>query len=503
MTIDDIFLKFDTGGPSDYYSFETFIFNLLKFHIEQQGKKLTLIENPIRNSDIYAEEGFDSFIGETLIDIKYNLFNIPPKIFIKQHTNKIIRLEKQLTFSNFLIISLRTVPDTAKSRYIEELLSINPELKVTIWGPKEIVRLVNKHKTKSVEIANNLFSLRLENVVTKEAGDWEKERDEKIDLLKESYERSQFSMFLGAGVSSSAGMPDWNTLLNSLFVSYLTQELNQQTNISDEDIKQIVERLNTIDEPSALMAARYLRKGLSKQTSEIKEFTKAITENLYKLRDTTKKLDSDLITAISNLCMPRRTGARVKTVITYNFDDLLERQLAEKSIQHHSIYTENEAFDPDELPIYHVHGFLPQNSVKYEGLEKSTLVFSEEGYHQIYTDAYHWSNLVQLANLRENNCLMIGLSMTDPNLRRLLDISARNIDRPRHYAFMKRLSIDNFAFSNNNNAKIQHVKNISGAEEFLNRHHKLNEEIMKELGVSIIWYASYDEIPEILNKINS
>lgn len=363
--------------------------------------------------------------------------------------------------------------------------------------------MVNKHKTKSVEIANNLFSLRLENVVTKEAGDWEKERDEKIDLLKESYERSQFSMFLGAGVSSSAGMPDWNTLLNSLFVSYLTQELNQQTNISDEDIKQIVERLNTIDEPSALMAARYLRKGLSKQTSEIKEFTKAITENLYKLRDTTKKLDSDLITAISNLCMPRRTGARVKTVITYNFDDLLERQLAEKSIQHHSIYTENEAFDPDELPIYHVHGFLPQNSVKYEGLEKSTLVFSEEGYHQIYTDAYHWSNLVQLANLRENNCLMIGLSMTDPNLRRLLDISARNIDRPRHYAFMKRLSIDNFAFSNNNNAKIQHVKNISGAEEFLNRHHKLNEEIMKELGVSIIWYASYDEIPEILNKINS
>ncbi len=502
MTIEDIFLKFNTGDSSDYYSFETFIFNLLKFHIEQQGKMFSVIENPRGNSDIYAEEGFDSFMGPTFIDIKYNLHNIPVRIMIRQYINKFIRLEMPI-FSNFLIISLRAIPEITISRIIDELLSINPELKVTIWGPKEISRLVNKHKAKSVEIANNLFSLRLENVVTKEAGDWEKERDEKIDLLKESYERSQFSMFLGAGVSSSAGMPDWNTLLNSLFVSYLTQELNQQTNISDEDIKQIVKRLNTIDEPSALMAARYLRKGLSKQTSEIKEFTKAITENLYKLRDTAKKLDSDLITSISNLCMPRRTGARVKTVITYNFDDLLERQLTAKSIQHHSIYTENEAFDPDELPIYHVHGFLPQNTVKYEGLEKSTLVFSEEGYHQIYTDAYHWSNLVQLANLRENNCLMIGLSMTDPNLRRLLDISARNIDRPRHYAFMKRLSIDNFAFSNGNDIKIQHVKNISGAEEFLNRHHKLNEEIMKELGVSIIWYASYDEIPEILNKINS
>ena len=169
-------------------------------------------------------------------------------------------------------------------------------------------------------------------------------------------------MFLGAGVSSSAGMPDWNTLLNSLFVSYLTKEFNQQTNISDDDIKQIVERLNTIDEPSALMAARYLRKGLSREP-EIKEFTKTITDNLYKLRDEKKKLDSSLITSISNLCMPRRTGAKVRTVITYNFDDLLERQLDSKSILYHSVYSDNEAFDPDELPVYHVHGFLPENSI--------------------------------------------------------------------------------------------------------------------------------------------
>ncbi|WP_247237301.1 SIR2 family protein [Telluribacter sp. SYSU D00476] len=118
------------------------------------------------------------------------------------------------------------------------------------------------------------------------------------------------------------------------------------------------------------------------------------------------------------------------------------------------------------------------------------------------TDAYHWSNLVQLTSLRENNCLMVGLSLTDPNLRRLLDISARNIDRPRHYAFMRRLTIDTFAFSELDGNKNQLVSNVKGAEEFLNRHHKLNEEIMKELGVLIIWFTSFDEIPEILKKIN-
>lgn len=202
--------------------------------------------------------------------------------------------------------------------------------------------------------------------------------------------------------------------------------------------------------------------------------------------------------------MPRRTGAKVRTVITYNFDDLIERQLLENSIQHHSIYTDNEAFDPEELPVYHVHGFLPEDSKNYERLDKSTLVFSEEGYHQIYSDAYHWSNLVQLANLRDNSCVMVGLSMTDPNLRRLLDISARNLDRPKHYAFMRRMTLETFAYSqkDKDGNKQQFIDNIEGAEQFLNRHHKLNEEIMKELGVSIIWFNDFADIPSLLARIN-
>ncbi|MDE5488085.1 SIR2 family protein [Elizabethkingia meningoseptica] len=413
MNIEDIFLKFNSGGTRDRYSFETFVLNLLKFHIEHQGKKFSLVESYRGVGDAFAEDGFDDFKGSTVIEVTFNLHRMLLNISNERYVRRFVQLEKEPTFSNLLIINFQTIPEKIISKITGQILPLNPEVKITIWGPKEITKLANKHKAKTAEIANNLFSLRLENAVTKEAGDWRKERDEKIDLLKEFYERSQFSMLLGAGVSSSAGMPDWNTLLNSLFVSYLTKEFTQQTNITDEDIQQIVKRLNSIDEPSALMAARYLRKGLSKENTEIKEFTKTITENLYKLRDTTKKLDSDLITSISNLCMPRRTGARVRTVITYNFDDLLERQLTFKSIQHHSIYTENEVFDRDELPIYHVHGFLPEETGRYEGVEKSTLVFSEEGYHQIYTDSYHWSNLVQLANLRDNNCLMIGLSMTD------------------------------------------------------------------------------------------
>lgn len=504
MLIEDILSRFENGGQRSYYSFETFILNLLKHHIESQGGKLSIIENVRGFGDAFVDKGFDNFKGKTLIEIKLNLDRMPSRMFVEQFLFRLNKSEKYQDFDNLLIINLRAVPEKTSARIIDELKLVNQKLKVTIWGAEEIKKIVNKHKKQATSIANNLFSLRLENAVTKEIGDWEKERDEKTELLMEAYERGQFSLFLGAGVSSSAGMPDWSTLLNSLFVSYLTKEFDSDSNITDDDIKQIVSRLNEIDEPSSLMAARYLRKGLSKELAEVKEFTKIITDNLYNLRNSDRDIGSVLIVSIANLCMPRRTGAKVRSVITYNFDDLIERQLKKKSIQHHSVYTDNEAYDPDELPIYHVHGFLPEDTKEYEGLEKSTLVFSEEGYHQIYAEAYHWSNLVQLTHLKENNCLMVGLSMTDPNLRRLLDISARNMDRPRHYTFMRRMTLETFAYTKHGKEEKgdQLIKNTKGAEQFLNRHHKLNEEIMKELGVSIIWFNDFDEIPRILIKIN-
>ncbi|REC53636.1 hypothetical protein DRF62_12640, partial [Chryseobacterium piscium] len=366
------------------------------------------------------------------------------------------------------------------------------------------------HRTETKRIIDNIFSLRIEQVIENDNKDWKDEREDIIISLIECFKNRQFSLLLGAGVSSSAGMPTWANLLNSLFVSYLSNEFDKSKSVTNDEVKEIVNRLNNIDQQSALMAARYLRKGLSKQQINDETFIKTITKSLYELRDKNKREDSDLINAVSNICMPRQNGARVKSLITYNFDDLLEKNLTVKSIKFHSIYTENENANTEELPIYHVHGFLPENRDKYDSLDKTTLVFSEEGYHHIYSDPFHWSNLIQLYNLKENNCLMIGLSMTDPNLRRLLDISAKNSEYNRHFVFLKRLTIEDFAYATIDikeddkiiKHKVQIISNVKNAEDFLHRHHKLNEEIMKELSVNIIWYESHDDIPPILKRLN-
>jgi len=154
----------------------------------------------------------------------------------------------------------------------------------------------------------------------------------------------------------------------------------------------------------------------------------------------------------------------------------------------------------EELPIYHVHGFLPEDRSAYTNLNRATLVFSEEGYHKIYSEPYHWSNLIQLTTLKETTCLMIGLSLTDPNLRRLLEIVPKPIDSVKHFAFMRRLDYEKFTKNDGKNIVKAPVGTIS---KFLERHHSLNEAVMRELGINIIWYEEYDEIPKILQRIGN
>ncbi|OEA73140.1 SIR2 family protein [Vibrio parahaemolyticus] len=502
MVIDDIINGLDVGGPKSYYSFETFIQHLFKHHIENQGKEFSIPNDKYSYGDAFAPMGFDSFDGPTLIEIKFNLSAMPIRHFLGKLAQRFLTEHQENSINTLLVVTAKPTSNKTMSRIKSEIEALQLPFDIVFWGPTELNRIVNKNKNVVKKITSNLFALRLSSAISKPSRDWKLDREEIVDNLRSCYNRGQFSLFLGAGVSSSAGMPDWNTLLNSLFVTYLTKEFDDDIAINDSDIGELVNRLNTVDEPSALMAARYLRKGLSKSDSEAKEFIKVVTDNLYKLRNVNRPLASELIKSIAAMCLPRRTGAKVKSVVTYNFDDLLERQLQDNAIHHRCIYTDNESYDPDELPIYHVHGFLPENRKPYEGLDNSTLVFSEEGYHQIYSDSYHWSNLVQLNSFRENNCLMVGLSMTDPNLRRLLDISSRNIERSKHYSFMKRLSTDDFCFDNTKGKSIPVVENMAAAEKFLIRHHALNEELMKELGVTIIWYESYDEIPEIIRRVS-
>ncbi len=510
VIINEIISKMDEGNAKDYYSFETFVQNLLKLYGEEKNQTIDIPQKDLLGfGDAFAPDGIGNIKGSTLIEIKFNLSNVHYKKYLDRLFSFSANHFNNRNIKNILIISAKPIPVFFIERFGEVFSNDNWPFNVIFWGPEELEKIVLQHEEKVKTIAKNLFSLRIKSIISKPRSDWKDDREIIIDNLKSLYKKGQFSLVLGAGVSSSAGMPNWDTLLNSLSVAHLSKIFNDDNITTEQDIKELALRLNDIDDRSALMIARYLRKGLSNNDEEEEEFHKSITRSLYDLRNKDKKIDSELIKAICSICLPLRTGAKVKSIITYNFDDLVERQLKNNSIMYSCIYTANEDYAPDELPIYHVHGFLPEKRGMYNDLHNSTLVFSEEGYHKIYSDPYHWTNLVQLNSFRENNCLMIGLSMSDPNLRRLLDISTTNFDRSKHFAFMPRMSTDKFNFisEKDKNTKKLHKKqvinNLDASEKFLDRHHALNDEIMKELGVNIIWYENHNEIPVILKKITN
>lgn len=131
-----------------------------------------------------------------------------------------------------------------------------------------------------------------------------------------------------------------------------------------------------------------------------------------------------------------------------------------------------------KIPIYHVHGYLPQNME----IPDSDIVFAEDAYHTQFIDPYSWSNLIQLYKYMNNTCLLIGLSITDPNLRRLLDISRRknNLNKPRHFIIKIKSELEN---------------NFRETQMFL------EEQDANSLGLNVFWIDSFDEISGILDRI--
>jgi hypothetical protein len=185
-------------------------------------------------------------------------------------------------------------------------------------------------------------------------------------------------------------------------------------------------------------------------------------------------------------------------VVTFNFDDLLEEMLNRRDIRYHSIYLPNDPASREELPIYHVHGFLPRDRSGYQRLDDSLLALSEEGYHTVYRDPFHWSNIVQLNALRETRCLFIGLSITDPNLRRLME-SAATGEQSRHYALLKRtLEGDVDRLAEQNRISILDRRPI---HSLLRTHHLLMEKLLRELDVQVIWYESHNDLPGMLEGL--
>lgn len=395
--------------------------------------------------DIYLEKGCDALNlkGKTILEIKNKLLS---QTEIKQ-SEIYSNLISDGLLDNILVIYI--TPDKYGLKECSRLPKVE-------FVPAE--EFINQAK---IAIRKGLGEINktLRKGKKHERREWTKVREARLANAVNDMSRYDCALFLGAGVSASAGILNWNNLLKSL--------LSGGNIINSDDFDDVYRELDF----SNLLAARYIQKSLNVDN---KEFVNRVRNLLYP--DAKEVMVSDLI---SSICEIIKNKKNVESVITYNYDTLIEEKLNDMGKRSFAIYRNNLG-ESKSFPVYHVHGIIFR---EHGNGDNDEIILSEDDYHRVYSEVFDWSNVEQLHALTRCTCYFIGLSMKDPNLRRLLEIASKDRSKAvRHYVFLER-------------------KSFSEDVEKEEKDFQTREDMFADLGLNVIWYEgnnNHKELPELL-----
>lgn len=299
--------------------------------------------------------------------------------------------------------------------------------------------------------------------------DIEKYSDQLITTLQYNFHTTQrkYSFVLGAGVSVDYGIPMWNILLNK----YMT-EIKAVTPFNED---YIFEKIGD----TSLIKAQFVVDNFSAastQSSKEYEFCRDMKKMFYTKKPFIRLGNSTLKSVVK--CIEKHLTTN-SGVITYNYDDLIERTFdVETSINYQTIYKDDEIENKD-VNIYHVHGYLPRKgNLKKE--QSDSIVLSEQKYNYLFNNPLSWQISNQLTRFRENLCVLVGLSISDPSLRRLLENVKMSNSTRFHYAIMAKKS----------KTHIPTIKDIVAITKHFER-----------IGIHIIWVENYSDIATIIDSL--
>jgi hypothetical protein len=339
--------------------------------------------------------------------------------------------------------------------------------------------------------------------------------------LRRAWRSRQLVLFLGAGVSIPYGLPSWKNLvlellfeqaqgtrrLGSMWPHYRRAVASWMTDYFDYDplvLARMVER----DLRVRKLAARQKR-----SADKIDHFLERLRSYMY--ANYREPGGRTTLQAISALIAKGNKGSGVESVVTFNFDDLLERELRRRKVTVQSITSSDRQQGPG-LRVIHAHGFVPKDGP----LARKDIVFTEPDYHRLTESVFHWSLSDVVDRLRKRTVLFVGLSMSDPSLRRLLDAS-RNSDIPPHWQIQKRHEIRDHEVLQVMTDVERRARDYaallgSGFDEqkkpyqleesihaALRQADTYDREVFESMGVKTIWVDQFDDMVDVIDAIAS
>lgn len=221
-------------------------------------------------------------------------------------------------------------------------------------------------------------------------------------LLKLFTSKLNVDLVLGAGINADLGGKDWTTMMDSLNNDFYKGDYKFSTEIEHYVGKEL------------------FTSSMVLKTSGFDSY-KSLNRELYEYQKDDlgfEKTDSTL----SKICDYIQNHNH-SSIITYNFDTNLEYILKKREIKYTVVYDDNSFVNKGtQVDIYHVHGLLPYNRYN-EKKYTDSLIFNESEYFYLYNNPYCWNITKQLHDFKFNVCLFIGISLTDPDMKRLLELA--------------------------------------------------------------------------------
>ena len=340
-----------------------------------------------------------------------------------------------------------------------------------------------------------------------------------LEGLRRAWRTRTLVLFLGAGVSMPYGLPSWKDLVLELLFEQ-AQSTRRLGGMWPHYRRAVASWMTEYFDYDPLVLARMVERELARRRTGAASRVDAATAFLARLRsyiyaNYREPKDRTTLGALADLIAASNRTRGVDAVVTFNFDDLLERELKQRRVAVHAVGS-GERQSGNGLRVIHAHGYVPAVGA----ISRRDIVFTEPDYHRLTESVFHWSLSEVVERLRKNVVLFVGLSMSDPSLRRLLDAS-RNSDIPPHWQIQKRHEVRSHEvlevmaeverrarnYATLLRTGFDEQKRPADLEESihatLRQADSYDREVFESMGVKTIWVDQFDQIPAIIDAIRT
>lgn len=246
------------------------------------------------------------------------------------------------------------------------------------------------------------------------------------------------SLFIGAGLSTPNGLPNWDHFCQLLLRNDAQKKLIGELHrlglsypaIIDVAYKQFSESNSSEEWFEFVRTALYADFRTEVQSEQFNlsvDVFADIESRKVRCEDTVsyfKRVNPSLL-EIVKMCSKKEDGVhRIISILTTNLDSLLQicdRALNGSPRSLRTVERVTKSTEVNKVPIYHLHGHLkPQNGAASKDENRESLILRESEYNQRTDLPYHWASTKLHWALQESPCVFIGCSMTDELVRRAL-----------------------------------------------------------------------------------